>query len=536
MKTMYKIVIGFFCFLLIQAAGYAQEIKKPNLILIVADDLGYSDLGSYGGEISTPTLDQLAQQGLRLSNMNNAGMCVITRSSMLTGQWWPRVGQGIEKGTNVAQELKKQGYRTGLVGKWHLDGEPNDKGYDYFFGFLGGFSSYFTGSKDYRLNKEPFTDFGPEFYSTDALTSRAIDFISLESKAAAGQPFFLYLSYQAPHNPLQAPKADIMKYRGRYLKGWEAIRKARIANQIKFGIVAPGASLPDYPQNLPDWESLSPAQKDLEDLRMSVYAAMVERMDGGIGKLMEALEASGVKDNTFILFLSDNGTDSFSKLDAGMLQRGLLPGDAGSNFQPGTGWGYATVAPWRLYKISQHGGGIKTGAIAWWPNQLKNSGMVVKEPMHVVDIMPTFLQLAGAGVNHDPQKDTLAGKSFVPLLEGKSWSRKSPMYFQYMDNRAIRTEQWSLVEVDGSGWELYDTKQDPYETNDLSKKYPRLVKKLDQQWLNWWKTEGNTDLYVPNSTATGPHYAPQGDRGTGKTYVPSAMPEELSHKYKKPTN
>lgn len=536
---MYTKIFKYFLigmFLLINIGfSWAQEGNKPNIIFIVADDLGYSDLGAYGGEVKTPTLDKMAKEGVRLSNMHNASMCVLSRSSLLSGKWWNVAGQGIVKGNNLAQELQKVGYRTGVVGKWHLKGEPNDKGFDYFFGFLSGFSNYYNGSKDYRLNKEPYTNFGENYYSTDEFSKRAIEFIDPAKNDK--KPFFLYLSYQAPHNPLQAPKDEIMKYRGKYLKGWQAIRDARIKNQIKFGIVKPGTPLPQYPQNLPDWETLTPAQKDLEDLRMSVYAAMVDRMDQGIGKLMKALDANGQKDNTFIIFLSDNGTDPFSSADAAGLNKGLLPGDDGSNFQPGMGWAYASVAPWRQYKIAQHQGGVTTGAIAWYPKLIKNSGSIRSELLHVVDIMPTVLDLAMSEkmVKQKNQlKSSLSGESFITLLKGENWLRKSPAYFQFVDNRAIRTNEYSLVEVDGSGWELYDVTKDPLETTDLSYKLPKVVKNLEEDWFNWWRSENKTGIYAPQKAGAGGHYSPQGDRGTGKQYIPSAMPEELKYKYKKP--
>ena len=508
----------------------SQANDKPNIILIVADDLGYSDIGCYGGEIKTPALDKLASEGMMFSNMFNAGMCVISRSSMLTGKWWPRVGYGIKKDINIAQELKKAGYRTGLVGKWHLNGEPNDKGFDYFFGFLGGYSSYVKGSKDYRFNKTPFTEFGNDFYSTDAFTNYAIDFVNLD-KNQGNKPFFLYISYQSPHNPLQAPKEEIMQYRGNYLKGWQAIRNARIKKQIKLGIINSNTPLPDYPKNLPDWESLSPEQKDLEDLRMSVYAAMIARMDNGIGKLLQALETNGQIENTLILFMSDNGTDSFSVMDDAMLKKGLLPGDTGSNYQPGTGWAYASATPNRLYKISQHNGGVKTGAIAYWPKGIKKKGIIHTELLHMVDLMPTILDVTKYDENNNEPSNDYAGQSFSSLFKGKKIKRKSPLYFQFMDNRAIRTKKWSLVEVDGSGWELYNIKKDPLETNDLSKTPNKKLNKLDSNWLKWWKEESNESSYSPESTSTSIHYTPQGDRGSGNQYIPTAMPDKLKGKY-----
>jgi arylsulfatase len=510
----------------------SQVEKKPNVIIIVADDLGYSDIGCYGGEVETPALDNLANEGIRFSNMQNASMCVVSRTSLITGNWWTKAGKGITKGPNIAQELKKKGYRTGLVGKWHLNGEPNNKGFDYFFGFLGGYASYYKGFKSYRLNSEKFTDFGENYYSTKAFTERAIDFVS-KTDASSKKPFFLYLSYQAPHNPLQAPMEAIMKYRGKYLKGWEAIRNERIKRQIKMGIIDKSTPIPDYPKNLPNWESLSDAQKDLEDLRMSVYAAMVDQMDAGIGKLIKVLKETKQADNTLIVFLSDNGSDSFSVMDKSLLKRGLLPGDVGSNFQPGTGWAYASVTPHRLYKISQHGGGVKTGAIVWWPNKIKEKGIIKSEHIHFVDIMPTILEATSNKKNKQSNSliNSLSGKSFLNLFESKNWKRKSPLFFQFQDNRAIRTAKWSLVEVDDNGWELYSNQNDPLETNDLSKIKKNVLKKLDKKWNQWWKKYNAGADYKPISTADSPHYKPQGDKGSGVTYKPSAMPKNLSHKY-----
>lgn len=482
------------------------EQKKPNLVIILADDMGYSDASCFGSEIQTPALDRLANNGTRLTRFTNGGMCVVTRASLLTGKWWPRALPEFKKSELLPEALKKQNYRTALVGKWHLAGHPMDRGFDHFFGFLNGFTDHFAGSKSYRLDREPFTEFGPDYYSSDAFASRAIDFVSKKSD----QPFFLYLSFQAPHNPLQAPKENILRHRGKYLAGWQAVREARFARQKKLGLFPENLSLPPYPKNLPDWNSLTPEQKDLEDLRMATYAAMIERMDKGIGRLVAALEKSNQLDNTLILFLSDNGCDPFSVVDQAMLKRGLLPGDRGSNYQPGNGWAYASVTPWRLYKISQHAGGVTTGAIVHWPEGFREKGNIVHTPLHVIDIKPTF-------------------------LNGELPPRKTPLFFQYMDNRAIRTTQWTLAAADGGKWELFDSKNDPFEIKDLSSQRPSLVQKLDDDWQTWWQNESGKN-YSPKSTADSPHYKPQGDRGTGQLYKPTAMPKKLSKRYPLPKN
>lgn len=518
--------------LLVSALGFSLPARadspRPNLLVILADDMGYSDTGCFGGEIATPHLDRLAGEGVRMSRFFNGGMCVVSRASLMTGQWWPRALPNFGATELVSEKLHDAGYRTGLVGKWHLKGHPLDRGFDHFFGFLGGFSDHFAGSRDYQLDQRPFEDFGADYYSSDQFTERAIQFIETTPRE---KPFFLYLSFQAPHNPLQAPREDIMKYRGKYLQGWQSIREARFRRQKELGLVPDAATLPAYPRNLPEWDSLSPAQRDLEDLRMAVFAAMVERMDRGIGRLLEALKQSGRSNNTLVLFLSDNGTDSFSVVDAAMLKRNLLPGDRASNWQPGTGWAYASVTPWRLYKISQHAGGVTTGGIAWWPGSIAKPGRITSSSLHVVDVLPTLMEAAGFPA---PGTDG-PGESFLPLLRDNPWRRGGPLCFQYMDNRAIRDAHWTLAEVDGSGWELFDTRRDPLETHNLATSHPEVVRDLSKRWLQWWRTESGNPGYKPKSTADSPHYQPQGDRGSGTPYRPSAMPKALSQRYPLPS-
>ncbi len=278
---------------------------------------------------------------------------------------------------------------------------------------------------------------------------------------------------------------------------------------------------PAYPQNLPAWDSLTDAQRDLEDLCMATYAAMVERMDRGIGRVMEALRQSGKADNTLVFVLSDNGADSFSVVDEAMLKRGLLPGDRGSNWQLGTGWAYASVTPSRLYKISQHGGSVTTGAIAGGAGVKGKAGRIESSPIHMVDVMPTFLDAIGTRV-----ADT-AGESFLPLLRGDRRQRKAPLFFQYMGHRAIRTADWTLAEADGAGWELFDAKRNPQETKNLATENAAAVADLDTRWLAWWREQSGHATYEPESAKGSPHYKPQGDRGSGERYSPSAMPAVL---------
>jgi arylsulfatase A-like enzyme len=506
---------------------------RPNILVILVDDMGYSDPACFGGELETPSLDQLAKEGVRLARFYNGGMCVVSRAMMLTGQWWPKALPNFSKQPLISERLHDANYRTALIGKWHLDGHPMDRGFDHFFGFLAGFADHFAGAPSYRLDREPFNDFGDRYYSTDAFSDRAIEFIRSTPEE---KPFFLYLSFQAPHNPLQAPEDDIPKQRGKYLKGWQAIRDARYKRQQQLGIVPENAKQAAYPQNLPDWDSLSPEQRDLEDLRMATYAAMVERIDQGIGRVMAGLKESGRAKDTLVIFMSDNGADSFSVVDQAMLKQEKLPGDRGSNWQPGTGWAYASVTPWRLYKISQHAGGVTTGAIVRWPHGMTaEPGRIVSSAVHMVDVHPTLLEVAGIpSTTRDGEDGRLDGESFLPLLQQEAWQRKGDLFFQYMDNRAIRTSDWTLAEVDGAGWELFNMQTDPLETIDLAAKHPDVVIELEARWLHWWRTESGKEQYEPTSTKTGPHYNPQGDRGTAAIYVPSAMPTKLAGRYPVP--
>jgi arylsulfatase A-like enzyme len=528
-----KVFIALFAAFLpaLLPAAEVAPAAKPNIIVILADDMGYSDPGCYGGEMSTPAIDRLAKEGVRLTHFHNGGMCVVSRASLLTGKWWPRALPEFQQTRLLPERLHDNGYRTGLIGKWHLDGDPMDRGFDHFFGFLDGFADHFTGAKSYRLDREPFTEFGPDYYSSDAFSDRAVEFIQSPPADQKNKPFFLYLSYQAPHNPLQASKQDIMKYRGKYSGGWQAVREARFKRQKELGIVPADAVLPDAPQNLPNWESLSPEQRDLEDLRMSVYAAMIERMDHGIGRVIKSLFESGKAENTLVIFMSDNGADSFSLMDGPMLKQGKLPGDPQSNWQPGTGWAYTAVTPWRLYKISQHSGGVTTGAVAWWPaGKLGSPGRIQSAPIHMVDMLPTLLEISKSPA----AEGRLAGESFLPMLKGTPWKRQKPLFFQYLDNRAIRTAEWTLAEVDGTGWELFNAATDPLETKNLAAAKPELVASLTAQWQDWWRAESEKPDYIPESSKSSQHYKPQGDHGSGAPYLPSAMPEGLSNRYPRP--
>ncbi len=508
--------------------SHSGNTSRPNIIIVITDDQGYSDIGCYGGEIHTPALDRLSDEGMRLTHFYNSSMCIASRAALMTGNYSVSSVPGFENMPVITEYLKEAGYRNALIGKWHLPGNPMERGFDHFFGFLGGFADHFTGSPDFRLDNEPYNAWGEDYFSTNAFTDRAVKFIESVAELDEQTPFFLMLSYQAPHNPLQAPREDIMKHRGKYMSGWQSVRKARFARQKELGIVPDDATLPAYPENLPQWESLSYEQQDLEDLRMAVYAAMIEGIDQGVGSVLNTLEEYGMAENTLVLFMSDNGTDSFSVMDSVFLKRNILPGDRASNWQPGTGWAYASVTPWRLYKISQHGGGVTTGAIAWWPSVIdRETGRIESTHVHKIDLLPTFMDI----INNPHLGKTVSGESFLPLLKGQTWQRQNPMFFQFADNRAIRTLDWTLVEVDDAGWELFHVPTDPFEDNNLASEHPEIIERLSELWNDWYQKESGKNDYIPAYTRDNQHYKPQGDRGSGVFYEPSAMPNHLKNRY-----
>lgn len=499
------------------------QAVAPNIVVILADDMGYSDPACFGGEMTTPGIDRLAREGVMMTHFHNGGMCVLSRNCLMTGNYHKAGNVGFATTRLLPETLRDAGYRTGLIGKWHLPGFPMDRGFGRFYGFTDGGGDHFSYGDHFYDNRTKLgaTAQPAGYYSADAFTDRAIDFV----KAADPKPFFLYLSYQTPHSPLQASPADIRALRTKYASGWDVARANRFSRQKQLGLVPANAIAPDRPVNLPTWNSLSAAQKDLEGIRMAAYRAMVERMDKGIARLTNELAASGKLNNTLILFMSDNGPDSFSSGDLGNLRNDKLPGDPNSNFQPGTGWAYVSATPWRLYKVSQHAGGVTTGAIVRWP-AISGKGRIEAEPVHMIDVLPTLLETAGVA-----KPVNITGESFLPMLKNLAWQRQNPLFFQFADNRAIRSGDWTMAAVDGGRWELFNTKTDVLEDQDLSQNRPDVVNQLNSQWMSWWKSQTGQVTYMPNSTSEAGGYEPQGDRGTGKMYVPSAMPARLANRY-----
>lgn len=510
--------------------GLSGAPSKPNIIHIIVDDMGYSDLGCYGGEIETPHLDRLGKEGIRFTQFYNCAKCETTRASLMSGLWWTEAKVGMKKGITLGTAMQGAGYKTCAVGKWHLDGNPVDRGFDHYFGHLSGAADFFRGNESFRLDSGPYTDFPEGFYATDAFTDYTIDFIKNSLEEDPAKPFFVYLAYNAPHNPLQIPEDDHLKYRGKYLKGYKQIRYERYERMIKLGIMPNNLALPSHPENLPDWEDLTPAQQDLEDLRMAVFASMIDRIDQNVGKLVKQLEELGVADNTLIIFHSDNGTNPFVHADQNNLKNGTLPGERRSNWQLGVGWSYASSTPFRLYKRNQHEGGICSPLIVWHASMLNPKATINRTPLHLVDIMPTYLELGNQSyeeVTEGLEVPPLSGQSFAGLLQGGSFDTDRPLYFQFMDHRALRLGDWKLAAVEDGPWELYNLKSDRTERNDLIHSYPERADQMIQLWHDWWeRTAGKP--YKPRYTSFDRR---MGDKGTGYPVSPTPMPESLKDRY-----
>lgn len=454
---------------------------RPNVVLIMADDLGFSDLGCYGSEIATPNLDALAQGGLRFSQFYNTAKCHSSRVCLLTGLYCHQAGNSsLSKGVTIAQVLRDAGYFTMMSGKWHLQDEPTDWGFDRYFGHLSGACNFFKGDDTFRLNGKPFKVPAEGFYTTDANTDYALQF--LDEAKRCGKPFFLYVAYNAPHYPLQAPREEVMKYRGTYRTGWDELRKRRHARQLDLGLFAKPWPLSPRPDHVRTWQELSDEDKDWEDFRMATFAAMVDRVDQNIGRLVARLKTDGVFDNTLILFCSDNGACPFERTRG----REYMPWDPRSYWTYDTGWAHAGNTPFRWYKQNQHEGGISSPLIVHWPAGLKTrAGAVTHQPGHLIDIMATLIETSEgtyprtyAGRDVSP----LQGKSLLPVFRGTEREGHPWLYFQYANNRAIRRGTWKLASARGGPWELYDLASDRSELNDLSTEKPELTVELENLW------------------------------------------------------
>ena len=481
------------------SAAHADD--RPNIVYILVDDMGYSDLGCFGGEVRTPHLDRLAAEGVRFRQFYNGGKCEPTRAMIITGQYWPSVGlEG--RGRTLGTVMGEAGYRTLAVGKWHLAGKPTERGFNRYFGHLSGASPFFTVNDSWLLDDKPFTkqDAGDDFYATDAMGDRAAEFVTEAVEQHGDQPFFLYLAFNAPHDPLQAPEADVKRYLGTFIEGWDVLRDRRVERMRALALIDDAWAIPGRPDGVPAWDSLSDESKRLEDRRMAVYAAMIDRVDQNVGKLLDTLARLGVDQNTLIVFMSDNGASPYDRVRAG------VAGEPRSHWNHGLGWAYLANTPYRKFKRQQHMGGNLTSAVAHWPAGIKMPGRIDDTPLHVIDLMPTFLDLADA--DHAPHNGPRA--SFRPLLEDDAAPdglSDRTLHFQLLDHCALIADGHKLVRANGGPWELYDLATDRTETLDLAADRPQVRDRLVKTYEKWFERNG----LMWNDGGAEPDYRPLPD-------------------------
>ena len=513
-------------------AAQAQPAKRPNILLILADDLGFSDLGCFGGEIETPHLDRLAANGTRFTQLYNNARCCPSRAALLTGQHPHRVGMGnmvggqarpgfpgfagrvSESAKFLPAVLRESGYTTLMCGKWHLGAPgPVARGFDEFYGMVHGYDSFWDPTKYTRLpvatpGGRPARPTPANFYATDSITDHALDFLAT-ARQTAGKPWFLYLAYNAPHFPLHAPKELIDKYQPVYEQGWDRIREQRFDRLQKLGLLDPrwkmsprsvvGPNRVSTPngwaekQN-PAWESIPVGRRTDLARRMAIFAAMVDRMDRNLGRVIDDLTAKGELDNTLVLFCSDNGAcaewdpwgfDVTSGPDNVLHTGDELKemGQPGTYHSYGSGWANTGNTPWRLYKHYAHEGGISSPFIAHWPEGIRRRNAIESQPGNILDLMPTCVELAGAV--YPASMPPMEGRSLVRALSGGRMDR-GPMFWEHEGNRAVRVGKWKAVAVQPTGrWELYDIEADRTELHDLAAQHPERVRDMVAQWEQW---------------------------------------------------
>ena len=460
----------------------AHSAQKPNFLVIMVDDLGYSDIGCYGSEIETPNLDRLAKNGLRFSQFYNTAKCHSSRVSLLTGQYCVAAGDvALSHAVTSAEVLRGGGYFTAMSGKWHLKKEPTDFGFDRYFGHLSGACNFFKGDNTFRLNGKPWKVPDTGFYTTVAKVDHALKF--LEESRKADDPFYLYLAFNAPHAPLHALPEDYAKYKGRYDAGWDKVRDTRIAKQKELGILPKNLKASPRPPHIRAWDKLVPWQRDYEINRMVTLAAMIDRVDQEIGRLINDLEKNKQLDNTFILFVSDNGACPYDR------RKPLLdvePTNGDIALADSTGWAWARNAPFRFYKQNQFEGGISTPGILHWPAGTKlKPGAVIDTPVHLIDVLPTLAEISKSTIPaKHPTRELrpVSGVSFLPIIENTGFTRPEPLYLQFAKDFGLRDGDWKLVNFKGQEWELYNLAEDRSELNNLATAEPKRLQSMITKW------------------------------------------------------
>ena len=545
------------------ASAQAAPAKRPNILLIVADDLGYTDLGAYGAEISTPNLDKLASGGVKMTGFYASPFCSPTRAMLMSGSDNHLVGFGDmaelmlpeqrgkpgyegnlnERVVPMAQVLKDAGYRTAMAGKWHLgvkeEFSPATSGFEQSYAMVMGGASHWGDQSGivamdpakppkaiYRENGKAIDIPRDGFYSSQAFTDKLLDY--LKSGEKSGKPFFGYLAFTAPHWPLHAPDADIAKYEGRYKEGYDKLRKERLERMKRLGIVPADTPVYEGHAHWPKWESLTPAQQEAEARRMTVYSAMVDHMDRQIGRVLDYLKAKGELDNTFIFFMSDNGADGNSVYDVGRTREWIEKdmdnstantGKPGSFIEYGPGWAQVGSTPFKLYKSFMYEGGIAVPAIAWGPGI--KGGALKREFAHVTDVAPTIFELAGArhpGTEYQGKPVLpLRGKSMVSWLKGKAGAVRNDqdaVGWELGGRKALRKGDWKIVYANKpwgkDGWELYNIAKDRTESRDLADENPQKLGEMIVAWKQYVAETGTLEIeglaYRPGYSNAGKYY------------------------------
>jgi len=504
MKAIRYIMLALFL------AGSALAGPKPNLIVILVDDMGFSDIGCYGSEIPTPNLDALAKGGLRFTQFYNTGRCCPTRASLLTGLYPHEAGIGHmtqddglpgyqgrlnDQCVTMAEVLRGAGYFTAMTGKWHVGQNlgvvPWERGFERSLNApAGGFYYGDTDKAKLFLNGKPIANDDPilpqNWYSTDLWTQFGLKFI--DEALTAKKPVFLYLAHNAPHFPLQAPAEDIAKFRGKYKMGWDKLREERYARQKAMGLIDPTWAMSPRPEEVEEWDRVSAEEQNRFDQIMAIYAACVWHMDQAVGDLVAGLKERGVLDNTLILFMSDNGGNAESG-PRGRLE-GENPGAAGSTVFCGQSWATLENTPFRRYKHFNHEGGIATPLIVHWPAGITAKNEFRSEPGHLVDIMATVVDVGGAQYPKEFKGHAIRpmeGRSLVPAFANQPVEREA-LFWEHEGNAAVRVGNWKLVRKGSKGaWELYDLKTDRTELHDLAAAQPERARELISKWEAWAK-------------------------------------------------
>ena len=481
----------------------ASAAPRPNVVLIMTDDMGYSDLGCYGGEIRTPHLDSLAKGGLRYTRCYNTSKCWTTRISLLTGLYHQRTGRDFANTALAGEVLRPAGYRAWWSGKHHASFNPHKRGFDHFSGFLGGAINFWNpGDKarpgehvpgwravyTWAFDDKEVRPYLPDksFYATDTFTDWALHW--LDEPRGEDEPFFLYLAYNAPHWPLHAHDKDVARYKGVYDVGYEAIRKARYERQLKMGLFE-AKTAPLSPPDHGDWKQLSPEQRRQEALRMQIHAAMVDSVDQNVGRLLAKLKAMGEFENTLILFLVDNGASHERPRGRAAPE---APWGSVSSFEAiGRSWANADNSPLRLWKVQGLEGGVNTPLVAHWPAGITaKPGSICRETCHLVDFLPTFMELAGPRAKYPGKLPPLDGVSLAPTFRGQVLKRGKPLFHQYGTWQSVRDDRWKLVQRRSDPGSLYDLDADRTENVDLAARYPERVAHMKAEWQQWAKEVG----------------------------------------------